>query len=191
MEVRAVAKYIKVQPRKVRIVADKVRGIPAQRAADTLKFHPSKGAFHLRKVIISAMANAMENHGVAPENLKLATVMIDEGPKQKRMMARAMGRGNRILKKTSHITVVVEEFEPAAAVKPHGTKAKPRPKFEAPKAKKKPAKEAAEEAQAVETQAETTEPTEEAVEQPAVEAEALAAPDEAPAEGEVKEGDNS
>jgi large subunit ribosomal protein L22 len=137
MEVRAVAKYIKVQPRKVRIVADKVRGAPAQRAADTLRFHPSKGAFHLRKVIMSAVANAMENHGVPPENLKVATIMVDEGPKQKRMMARAMGRGNRIFKKTSHITVVVQDFEPASAVKPHGTKPKPRPKFEAPKAKKK------------------------------------------------------
>ena len=54
MEVRAVAKYIKVQPRKVRIVADEVRGVPAQKAVDVLRFHPSKGAFHLRKVIASA-----------------------------------------------------------------------------------------------------------------------------------------
>lgn len=137
MEVRAVAKYIKVQPRKVRIVADEVRGVPAQRAADVLRFHPSKGAFHLRKVIVSAMANAQENHSVSPENLRIATIMVDEGPKMKRITARSMGRANRILKKTSHITVVVEEFEPEGKVKAHGTKAKARPKFDAPKPAKR------------------------------------------------------
>ncbi|MBL8066084.1 MAG: 50S ribosomal protein L22 [Chthonomonadaceae bacterium] len=136
MEVRAVAKYIRVQPRKVRIVADEVRGVPAQRAADVLRFHPSKGAFHLRKVVISAMANAQENLNLSPENLRIATIMVDEGPKMKRITARSMGRANRILKKTSHITVVVEEFQPEATVKPHGTKAKARPKFETPKTKK-------------------------------------------------------
>ncbi len=136
MEVRAVAKYVKVQPRKVRIVADEVRGRSAQQMADILRFHPSKGAFYLRKVLVSAMANAQENHGVSAENLRIATIMIDEGPKTKRIQARAMGRANRILKKTSHITVGVEEFEPQGSVKAHGTKAKNRPKFEAPKAKK-------------------------------------------------------
>ena len=136
MEVRAVAKYIKVQPRKVRIVADEVRGTPAQKAADVLRFHPSKGAFHLRKVIASAIANAQENHSVSPENLRIATIMVDEGPKMKRISPRSMGRANRVLKKTSHITVIVEEYEPNGTVKPHGTKAKARPKFEAPKAKK-------------------------------------------------------
>ena len=154
MEVRAVAKYIKVQPRKVRIVADEVRGQAAQKVVDVLRFHPSKGAFYLRKVIVSAMANAQENHNVSPENLRIAAVMVDEGPKTKRIMARAMGRANRILKKTSHITVVVEEYEPEGAIKPHGTKAKSRPKFEAPKAKKASKKEAvAEEAAPVEEMA--------------------------------------
>ena len=163
MEVRAVAKYIKVQPRKVRIVADKVRGVPAQKAADVLRFHASKGAFHLRKVIESAIANAQENHSVAPENLRICTIMIDAGPKQKRIIARSMGRANRIEKKTSHITVVVEEFEPNAAIKPHGTKAKPRPKFDVPKAKKAKAPVAEEaspivEEEIVESVVEATEP---------------------------------
>jgi large subunit ribosomal protein L22 len=175
MEVRAVAKYVRVQPRKVRIVADKVRGQSAQQSADVLRFHPSKGAFYLRKVLISAIANAQENHGLSPEQLRVATVMVDEGPHMKRIMARAMGRANRILKKTSHITVVVEEMEPEARVKPHGTKAKPRPKFDAPKGKKPkkaeeaaPAEEPVAEAEAEEAQAE--EAPVEAVEAQATEA---------------------
>ena len=129
MEVRATAKYVRVQPRKVRIIADEVRGKNAGHAAALLFHHTSKGARSLRKVLISAMANAAENHGLAPETLKIATIMVDEGPRLKRMTAKAMGRGARILKKTSHITVVVEEGEPEVAVKPHGAKAKPRPTF--------------------------------------------------------------
>lgn len=173
MEVRAVAKYVKVQPRKVRIVADEVRGKPAQHMVDVLRFHTSKGAFHLRKVIVSAMANAVENHGASPDALKIAVVMVDEGPKQKRIMARAQGRANRILKKTSHITVVVEDFEGTGKPKPHGTKAKPRPKFGAPKrakaapaAAEEPREDAASEEAIVEaggteaTDAAVTEPTE-------------------------------
>ncbi|MDX2066682.1 MAG: 50S ribosomal protein L22 [Fimbriimonadaceae bacterium] len=136
MEVRAVAKYIRVQPRKVRIVADEIRGSEAVLAAAKLRFHPSKGAKALHKVLVSAMANAQENHGVGPDQLRIATITVDEGPRLKRMQARAMGRGNRILKKTSHITVVVEDFE---ATRPtstaNNTKAKPRPTF----AKKKSA----------------------------------------------------
>jgi len=155
MEVQAVAKYIKVQPRKVRIVADKVRGVPAQKAADVLRFHASKGAFHLRKVIESAIANAQENHSLSPENLRICTIMIDNGPKQKRIIARSMGRANRIEKKTSHITVIVEEFEPNAVIKPHGTKAKPRPKFDAPKAKKAKAVETVVEEPVVASEVET------------------------------------
>lgn len=191
MEVRAVAKYIKVQPRKVRIVADEVRGVPAQRAADVLRFHSSKGAFHLRKVIVSAMANAQENHNVSPENLRIATIMVDEGPKMKRITARSMGRANRILKKTSHITVVVEEYEPDGRVKPHGTKAKPRPKFEAPKAAKKAKGEKPEAVAPVEETATVEEaPVEETVTQEieaTVEPEVAAEVAEAPAEATEEE----
>lgn len=165
MEVRAVAKYIRVQPRKVRIVAKEVSGKPAEYSAHLLRYHKSKSAAALRKVLVSAMANARENHGIDPENLRISTIMVDEGPHMKRMIARAMGRGNRILKKTSHITVVVEEFEPEAAVKPHGTKAKPRPTFAAakPKGKKKAEK-------AVEAAVPAEEPTAEVVEEVVAEA---------------------
>lgn len=180
MQVQAVAKYIRVQPRKVRIVADEVNGKPAAQSAAVLRYHKSKSAQALRKVLISAMANARENHGVDPENLRIARIMVDEGPRMKRMLPRAMGRGNRILKKTSHITVIVEEFEPAGAIKPHGTKAKPRPTFAAPKKGKKKAEEKVEEV--VEAAAPAAE---EVVETPAVQEVVEAAPEEAPAEPEV------
>lgn len=129
MEVRATAKYIRVQPRKVRIIADEVRGQSALKSAALLRYHPSKSAKLLHKVLESAIANAAENHRLAAEDLTISTIMIDEGPRLKRMRARAMGRGNRITKKTSHITVGVEEQDREARVRPHGTKAKPRPTF--------------------------------------------------------------
>ena len=132
MEVRAIAKYVRVQPRKVRIIADEVRGKNAVHTVSLLRYHTGKGAKALHQVLVSAMANAQENHGLSPEQLKIATITVDEGPRLKRMQARAMGRGNRIIKKTSHITVVVEDYEVQKPVKPHGTKAKPRPTFAAP-----------------------------------------------------------
>jgi large subunit ribosomal protein L22 len=137
MEVKAIAKYVRVQPRKVRIIADEVRGKNAMHVASLLRYHTSKSARALRKVLISAMANAQENNNLSVEGLKIAAITVDEGPRLKRMQARAMGRGNRIVKKTSHITVVVEDAPIEKAVKPHGTKAKPRPTFAAPTKGKK------------------------------------------------------
>lgn len=138
MEVKATAKYVKVQPRKVRIIADEVRGMPAVRTAALLQYHPSKSARFLRKVLMSAVANAQENHQIPANSLRIATIMVDQGPVLKRMRARAMGRGFRIMKKTSHITVVVEEFEaePKVKAKP---KAKARPTFGAAGKKSKKA----------------------------------------------------
>lgn len=155
MEVKAITKYVRVQPRKVRIVADEVRGMSALYAAQKLRFHKSKGAHALHKTLVSAMANAMENHSIPAEALKIAAIVIDEGPRLKRMQARAMGRGNRIIKKTSHITVTVSETELATIVRPHGTKAKPRPTFASVKPKKGTAKAEA----AVETPVEVVEET--------------------------------
>jgi large subunit ribosomal protein L22 len=169
MEVRAVAKFVRVQPRKVRLVAAEVRGKPALSSADVLRFHPSKGAFCLRKVLMSAIANAQENHGASPEQLTIARIMVDEGPHMKRIIARAQGRANRILKKTSHITVVVADDVVLTKPRAEGTKPKPRPKFEAPKPKK--AKKAAE-AVAEEPAAEASAAEAEAAEGPAAEAEA-------------------
>ena len=136
MEVRAVGKYIRVQPRKVRIIADLVRGKNANYSAAQLRFHSSKSAKALHKVLLSAMANAQENHGLDPDSLRIAVVKVDEGPRLKRIQARAQGRANRILKKMSHITVVVDDQGAIETVRPHGTKAKPRPSFGKPAPKK-------------------------------------------------------
>lgn len=188
MEVRAVAKYIKVQPRKVRIVADEVRGQNAVKSAAQLRFHTSKGARALHKVLVSAMANAQENHGIQPEALRIATIMVDEGPRMKRMMARAQGRGNRILKKTSHITVIVEDYDGEPVVTPHGTKAKTRPTFASGKRKGKaaaaaaPVAEAAKEAEVEETKAE------EVVEEVTAAEEATPAAEAAPQADTASEG---
>lgn len=138
MEVRAVAKFVRVQPRKVRQVAREVRGKSAVGMAQKLQFHPSKGAFVLRKVLVSAISNAEANHGLRSEGLNIKEIRVDEGPRLKRIQPRAMGRANRIVKRMSHITVVVEDGEEMVAVKPHGTKAKARPSLA--KAGKKKAK---------------------------------------------------
>jgi large subunit ribosomal protein L22 len=143
MEVRAIAKYIRVQPRKVRIIADEVRGANALHTVSLLRYHTSKSAFVLNKVLESAIANAQENHSLPPESLRIRAILVDEGPRLKRMQARAMGRGNRIIKKTSHITVVVEDYEVERPVRPHGTKPKPRPSFGPAHKGKKTAKPAA------------------------------------------------
>ncbi|MBS1725593.1 MAG: 50S ribosomal protein L22 [Armatimonadetes bacterium] len=182
MEVKATAKYVRVQPRKVRIVADEVKGMPVSHAANKLRYHSSKGAYYLRRVLVSAVANAAENNNLAPEGLKIARIEVNEGPHIKRIQARSMGRANRILKKTSHITVVVEEFEPQAAVKPHGTKAKPRPTFGSVKAKKKTEAKAAPVEEAAPVVEET--PAVEAVEETVVEQADAPATEETPAASE-------
>ncbi len=185
MEVRAIAKYVRVQPRKVRIIADEVRGKDAGYTVSLLRYHPSKGARALRKVLVSAMANAQENHGLSAEGLRIAEIRVDEGPRIKRIQARAQGRANRIIKKTSHITVVVEDYEPAAKVKPHGAKPKPRPTFAAPKpaAKKAKAPKAEKVAEPVEEQ------KVEAVEETAPEAfEEVSAVESAPEAGTEEKG---
>ena len=160
MEVRAIAKYVRVQPRKVRIIADEVRGKNAMHVASLLRYHTSKSAKALRKVLISAMANAQENNNLSPDSLKIAAITVDEGPRLKRMRARAQGRGAPILKKTSHITVVVEDAPIERAVKPHGTKAKPRPTFAAPTKGKKAAAAKAPKKEAVAEPVAATEPEE-------------------------------
>ncbi|MEQ1823599.1 MAG: 50S ribosomal protein L22 [Fimbriimonadaceae bacterium] len=191
MEVRSVAKFIKVQPRKVRLIAAAIRGEDVRKATGLLRYHTSKGAKVLYKVLGSAVANAQENHGISPENLRISCIMVDEGPTMKRITARSMGRANRINKKMSHVTVVVEEYEAAAAVKPHGTKAKPRPTFAPLPTKKKAAgkKEKLEETPAAVEEVAAAEP--EAVEEVvAVEEAAEEVVEEAPAaeaEAEVSE----
>ena len=107
MEVTAKLKHARISPQKCRLVADVVRGKPVGNALATLRFMPKKGAEIVLKVLESAVANAENNNGADVDELKVATIMVDEGPILKRFMARAKGRGTRISKRTSHITVVV------------------------------------------------------------------------------------
>jgi len=109
METKAVAKYVRISPQKARLVADVVRGLPVDEALVTLKFMPKKGARLLAKVIESAVANADQSGTVDVDTLYVKRIMVDGGPMLKRYRPRAMGRATRILKRTSHITVVVDE----------------------------------------------------------------------------------
>ncbi|MEX1349631.1 MAG: 50S ribosomal protein L22 [Desulfobacterales bacterium] len=109
METKAVGKYIRISPQKARLVADTVRGMNADQAITTLKFMPKKGAKILRKVIESAVANATQDDQVDVDNLFIKKVTVDGGPSLKRIRPRAMGRATKIIKRTSHITVVLDE----------------------------------------------------------------------------------
>ena len=109
MEVSAKLKYARISAQKCRLVADVVRGEPVGNALATLKFMPKKGAELVRKVLSSAVANAEHNHGVDIDELKVSRVLIDVAPQLKRFAARAKGRGTRIVKRNSHITVAVSD----------------------------------------------------------------------------------
>ena len=109
MESRAIAKYIRVSPQKTRLVADVVRGMNVDKAITTLKFMPKKPAGILRQVIESAVANATQDDQVDVDNLFIKKIFIDGGPSLKRIRPRAMGRATGIIKRTSHITVILDE----------------------------------------------------------------------------------
>lgn len=111
MEAKAVAKHIRIAPRKARLVADVIRGKDVQTAVSTLKFLPQKGARVLGKVLNSAIANAEHNYGMDVNELYVAKAYVDEGPVLKRWRARAMGRVGRIKKRTSHLTIILKERE--------------------------------------------------------------------------------
>ena len=109
MEARAVAKYVRVSPRKVRLVMDEIRGKKVGDALNWLAFSPQKGAFLLKKLIHSAVANAENRADVDVDALYIKRVFADEGPTLKRFRPRAMGRATKIRKRTSHLTVVLDE----------------------------------------------------------------------------------
>ena len=155
-EVRAVAKWVRMSPRKARLVAEHIRGRSVPEARTVLAFTPRAAARELEKVLRSAVANAEANHNLVGDDLIVSAAFVDEGPVMKRWRARARGRGVRIQKPTCHITVTLtaperapepapppepepakEEEKPKAANKPAATK--PAPKRKAP-AKKKEAK---------------------------------------------------
>lgn len=107
MEAKAILRTARISPQKARLVADQVRGLPVGRATDILAFSTKKAAQMVKKLLLSAVANAENNQGADVDELKVAQIFVNEGPTMKRMHARAKGRGTRIIKRTSHITVVV------------------------------------------------------------------------------------
>jgi large subunit ribosomal protein L22 len=111
MEVKAKSRFIRISPRKVRKVVPLVKGKEVILALNILKFLPQKGAKILEKVLKSAIANAEHNYNLDKGNLKVKNILVDQGPSLKRYLPRAMGRATPIKKRTSHITVIVDEIE--------------------------------------------------------------------------------
>jgi large subunit ribosomal protein L22 len=111
METRASAKYIRVSPQKARLVVDLVRGKDVADAQQILDYSPKAAARIVSKILSSAIANAEHNNGLNPDVLYVAGAYVDEGPTLKRFRPRAMGRATRINKRTSHITLVLDERE--------------------------------------------------------------------------------
>jgi len=109
MQVAARLRYARISPQKCRLVADMIRGKSVDAALQTLQYTPKKAAHMVKKVLESAIANAEHNHGADIDELKVSLVMVDEAPTLKRFRARAKGRGNRIIKRNSHITVQVAD----------------------------------------------------------------------------------
>jgi large subunit ribosomal protein L22 len=109
MQVTSILRYARISPQKCRLVADVVRGQPVGNAIATLKFMPKKGAELVRKLLESAVANAEHNHGADVDDLKVSLIQVDVAPVLKRFAARAKGRGTRIVKRNSHITVGVSD----------------------------------------------------------------------------------
>ena len=186
MEVRAIGKRLRVTPRKARLVAREVRGKNAIIAAAELRYHPSKAAHAMRKVLMSAVANAVDTGRIDAEALVVSRIVVDEGLVMKRIKARAQGRANRILKRTSHITIVLGEGEPYEAKKSNAAP-KPRPKWDGKKkAKKDEPKAAADVVETVENvEAAEVEATETVAEEPVAEAAEPVAEEETPAAEEA------
>jgi large subunit ribosomal protein L22 len=117
MKVNAKLKNLRIAPRKVRLVVETIKGKNLDEARDILSFTVKKCAKPLLKLLNSAAANAENNFQLKPSNLYISKLTVDEGPKYKRWMPRAMGRATEIHKKTSHINIVLDEIEEGKRVK--------------------------------------------------------------------------
>jgi large subunit ribosomal protein L22 len=115
MQATAIIKFSRLSAQKGRLVADQIRGLPVARALEVLEFSPKKAARTIRKVLESAIANAEHNEGADVDELQVQRILVDVGPTLRRFHARAKGRGARILKRTSHITVTVGDEKAKAA----------------------------------------------------------------------------
>jgi large subunit ribosomal protein L22 len=109
MDARAIIRFTRMSPRKARIVANMIRGKDVDDAMSILRFQQRKAAKVMRKLLVSAIANAHTNHNLEVDNLVVKEVQVDGGPILKRFTPRAMGRSNRLNRRTSHVTIVVGE----------------------------------------------------------------------------------
>jgi large subunit ribosomal protein L22 len=109
MQTTATLRGVRLSAQKGRLVADQVRGLQVEKALNLLTFSPKKGAVIIRKVLESAIANAEHNEGADVDELRVAKIHVEQGPSLKSFMARAKGRGNRIIKPTCHIYVTVAD----------------------------------------------------------------------------------
>jgi large subunit ribosomal protein L22 len=151
MEVRSIYRYAKISPFKAREVTREIQGLPVSAALDLVAFSPKKAATLVNKTLKSAVANAENNANLKVDGLVVKEAVVGEGPTMKRMMARARGSGNRILKRTSHIRIVltdeikIETREQRKAARKAAKKKSTEPKAEpgaAPKKAEKPHKKA-------------------------------------------------
>lgn len=109
MHTNSTLKHARISPQKARLVADQIRGLPVEKALEVLMFSDKKAGAIVKKLVDSAIANAEHNEGADIDELKVSAVTVDPGPTMKRIQPRAKGRANRILKRTSHITVTVAD----------------------------------------------------------------------------------
>ena len=114
MPVRAKLRNLRIAPRKVRMVADLIRRKPVVEAENILKFTVKRAAPVILKLLNSAVANAKNNFKMEKENLYIQRIWVDEGPKMKRWLPRARGKADEIQKKTSHITIILDEIKSKA-----------------------------------------------------------------------------
>lgn len=141
MEVKAYAKSVKVSPKKARLICREFSGKPAKTALAQLQFQPQKSAKLVYKLLHSALANAEHNFNLKSDNLVIARLSADKGPVYKRMWARGRGRADRILKPTSHLTVILQELTPSQpVVEPKVEVAETKKASAKPKAKKEEVK---------------------------------------------------
>jgi large subunit ribosomal protein L22 len=155
-EVRASAQYLRITPRKARLVVDHIRGRSVPEARTVLAFTPRAAAREIEKVLASAVANAEANHGLIGDELVVAAAYVDEGPVIKRWRARARGRVARITKRTCHVTLKLQPLEEDGAAR--RPRAEEQPKAEEEKPKRPSRRRTAAKAETAETTAEETKP---------------------------------
>jgi len=109
METRAQSRFLRITAQKARLVADLIRGKPVEKALSLLEYTPKRGARLIAKTLRSAVANAQSTQHVDVDQLYVKRAFVDEGPTAKRFLTRAHGRGTKIFKRTSHVTVIVDE----------------------------------------------------------------------------------